>query len=238
MTSEAPVALVTGGTGQVGSVVVRFFAERGARVFVPYRTLAHWEALRASLGPLAGSVAGAQLDLGSADDAERAVTSAIERYGRLDWVLCLAGGYRPGRIAETDPALWEELLAMNLWPTANVLRAAVPRLLERGTGRIVTVGARAALDPGAGSVAYAAVKQAVMTMTLAVAREVRGTGSRPTVSRRRRSIHQRTGKRCRMRTIPSGYRVSRWLPCSGTSAHPRLLRSMGRLSRSRAGSEP
>ncbi|MCX2726966.1 SDR family NAD(P)-dependent oxidoreductase [Thermomicrobium sp. 4228-Ro] len=176
MTSEAPVALVTGGTGQVGSVVVRFFAERGARVFVPYRTLAHWEALRASLGPLAGSVAGAQLDLGSADDAERAVTSAIERYGRLDWVLCLAGGYRPGRIAETDPALWEELLAMNLWPTANVLRAAVPRLLERGTGRIVTVGARAALDPGAGSVAYAAVKQAVMTMTLAVAREVRGTG--------------------------------------------------------------
>lgn len=176
MTSEAPVALVTGGTGQVGSVVVRFFAERGARVFVPYRTLAHWEALRASLGPLAGSVAGAQLDLGSADDAERAVTSAIERYGRLDWVLCLAGGYRPGRIAETDPTLWEELLAMNLWPTANVLRAAVPWLLERGAGRIVTVGARAALDPGAGSVAYAAVKQAVMTMTLAVAREVRGTG--------------------------------------------------------------
>jgi len=176
MTSEAPVALVTGGTGQVGSVVVRYFAERGARVFVPYRTAAHWEALRASLGPLAEAVAGAQLDLAVAEEAERAVAGAIERWGKLDWVLCLAGGYRAGRIAETDRALWDELLAMNLWPTANVLRAALPRLLERGTGRVVTVGARAALDPGAGSVAYAAVKQAVMTLTLAVAREARGTG--------------------------------------------------------------
>ena len=105
MTSEAPVALVTGGTGQVGSVVVRFFAERGTRVFVPYRTAAHWEALRASLGPLAEAVAGAQLDLAVAEEAERAVAGAIERWGKLDWVLCLAGGYRAGRIAETDRAL-------------------------------------------------------------------------------------------------------------------------------------
>jgi len=176
MGAEAPVVLVTGGTGQVGSVVVRTFAERGARLFVPYRTAAHWQALRDSLGPLADSVAGEQLDLAVAEEAERAVAGAIERWGKLDWVLCLAGGYRAGRIAETDRALWDELLTLNLWPTANVLRAALPRLLERGTGRVVTVGARAALDPGAGSVAYAAVKQAVMTMTVAVAREVRGTG--------------------------------------------------------------
>ncbi len=176
MSGTRPVALVTGGTGQVGSVVVRMFAERGALLFVPYRTTAHWERLRESLGPLAEAVDGAQFDLAVAEDAERAVTSAIERFGRLDWVLCLAGGFRPGRIAESDRTLWEELLALNLWPTANVLRAAVPRLLARGTGRIVTVGARAALDPGPGAVAYAAVKQAVVTMTLAVARDVRGTG--------------------------------------------------------------
>ncbi len=176
MSGTRPVALVTGGTGQLGSVVVRIFAERGALLFVPYRTTAHWERLREALGPLAEAVDGAQADLALAEDAERAVTSALERYGRLDWVLCLAGGYRPGRIAETDRALWEELLALNLWPTANVLRAAVPLLLARGAGRIVTVGARAALDPGPSSVAYVAVKQAVMTMTLAVAREVRGTG--------------------------------------------------------------
>ncbi|MDW7983053.1 MAG: SDR family NAD(P)-dependent oxidoreductase, partial [Thermomicrobium sp.] len=158
MTSEAPVALVTGGTGQVGSVVVRYFAERGARLFVPYRTAAHWEALRASLGSLGDAVTGEPFDLVVAEHAERAVHAAFQRWGRLDWVLCLAGGYRPGRIAETDRSLWEELLALNLWPTANLLRAVVPRLLERGAGRVVTVGARAGVEPGAGAVADAARK--------------------------------------------------------------------------------
>jgi NAD(P)-dependent dehydrogenase (short-subunit alcohol dehydrogenase family) len=176
MTGEVPVALVSGGTGQVGSVVVRFFAERGARLLVPYRTSAHWEQLQESLGPLAGLVDGLAVDLADPEGGERAVAAALERFGRLDWVLCLAGGFRPGRLAETGQEVWQELLALNLWPTVSVLRAALPHLLAQGSGRIVTVGARAALDPGPGAVAYAAVKQAVVTLTLAIARECRGTG--------------------------------------------------------------
>ena len=176
MTGEVPVALVTGGTGQVGSVVVRFFAERGVRLLVPYRTHAHWERLRDALGPLASRVEGLTVDLADPAGGERAVAATLERFGRLDWVLCLAGGFRPGRLVETEQEVWQELLALNLWPTVSVLRAALPHLLEQGSGRIVTVGARAALDPGPGAVAYAAVKQAVVTLTLAVARQCRGTG--------------------------------------------------------------
>ncbi|MCS7051154.1 MAG: SDR family oxidoreductase, partial [Thermomicrobium sp.] len=146
------------------------------RLFVPYRSPEAWERLRERLGPLAEAVAGRRVDLAQPDGAEQAVAGAVERYGRVDWVLCLAGGFQPGRITETTPALWQELLALNLWPTANVLRAVVPRLLAQGAGRIVTVGARSALEPGAGAVAYAAVKHAVITLTLAVSRELRGTG--------------------------------------------------------------
>lgn len=176
MTGERPVALVTGGTGQVGTIVVRWFAERGARVFVPYRSAERWAAFRQELGALVEAVQGVQLDLADLTAGERAVAAALDAYGRLDWVLCLAGGFRPGRLAETGREDWDELLALNLWPTVGVVRAALPRLLAQGGGRIVTVGARAALDPGAGAAAYAAVKQAVIAVTLAVAKEVRGTG--------------------------------------------------------------
>ncbi len=176
MAEKRPVALVTGGTGQVGSVVVRWFAERGVQLFVPYRSSERWQHLRATLGAHVDSVDGLAVDLADPAGSEETVRAALERYGHLDWVLCLAGGFHAGRIAETTPQLWQELLALNLWPTANMLRATVPRLLAQGAGRIVTVGARAALDPGAGAVAYAAVKHAVITLTLAVARELRGTG--------------------------------------------------------------
>lgn len=174
--SIMPVALITGGTGQVGSVVVRHFAERGTRIFVPYRRAENWQALQEQLGALATAVEGIPVDLTDAQATQQLIDMVFRQAGRLDWVLCLAGGFRLGRIAESTPELWQELLALNLWPTANVLRVVVPRLLSQGEGRIVTIGARAALDPGPGSVAYAAVKQAVMTLTLAVAREVRGTG--------------------------------------------------------------
>lgn len=176
MAEERPVAFVTGGTGQVGSVVVRWFAERGARLFVPYRSSERWQQLRETLGELANVVEGMQVDLATPAGSEQAVTATFDHYGRLDWVLCLAGGFQPGRITDTTPELWQELLSLNLWPTAHVLRAVVPHLLAQGTGRIVTVGARAALDPGAGAVAYAVAKHAVITLTLAVARELRGTG--------------------------------------------------------------
>lgn len=174
--SIIPVALITGGTGQVGSVVVRHFAERGTRIFVPYRRAENWQALQEQLGALATAVEGIPVDLTDAQATQQLIDMVFRQAGRLDWVLCLAGGFRLGRIAESTPELWQELLALNLWPTANVLSVVVPRLLSQGEGRIVTIGARAALDPGPGSVAYAAVKQAVMTLTLAVAREVRGTG--------------------------------------------------------------
>jgi len=170
------VTMITGGTGQVGRVVVRRFAEAGAQVVVPYRTLAKWEELQAELGPLASQVDGLQADLVDEAAAQRVVARALERHGRIDHLLCLAGGFAGGRFLEAGVDLWDQMLALNLRPTLLALRAVLPHFLERGSGRAVTVGARQALEPSAGASAYAASKAAVIALTQSLARELRGTG--------------------------------------------------------------
>ena len=176
MSLTGTVTMITGGTGQVGRVVVRRFAEAGAQVVVPYRTLAKWEELQAELGPLASQVDGLQADLVDEAAVQRVVARALERHGRIDHLLCLAGGFAGGRFLEAGVDLWDQLLALNLRPTLLALRAVLPHFLERGSGRAVTVGARQALEPSAGASAYAASKAAVIALTQSLARELRGTG--------------------------------------------------------------
>ncbi len=176
MSLTGTVTMITGGTGQVGRVVVRRFAEAGAQVVVPYRTPAKWQELQAELGPLAGQVDGLQADLVDEAAAQRVVARAIERHGRIDHLLCLAGGFAGGRFLEASVDLWDQMLALNLRPTLLALRAVLPHFLERGSGRAVTVGARQALEPSAGASAYAVSKAAVIALTQSLARELRGTG--------------------------------------------------------------
>lgn len=175
--AEGQVVLITGGTGQVGQVVVEYFAARGAQVVVPYRSAERWEQLRAQLGELASRVIGiAAGDLADPAAARALVEEALAQAGRVDAVLCLAGGFVGGRFTESGPEQWLQMMAINFWPTVHVLRAAVPQLLAQGHGRIVTVGARTALEPAGGATAYVAAKGAVITLTQALARELRGSG--------------------------------------------------------------
>ncbi|MCM8748953.1 SDR family oxidoreductase [Thermomicrobiaceae bacterium CFH 74404] len=176
MSFSSSVTMVTGGTGQLGRVVVRRFAEAGSQVVVPYRTPGKWEELQAELGPLTSRVDGLHADLIDEATVQRAVAQALARHGRIDHLLCLAGGFAGGRFLETGIDLWEQMLALNLRPTLLALHAVLPHLVERGSGRVVTVGARQAVEPSAGAPAYAASKAAVIVLTQSLARELRGTG--------------------------------------------------------------
>jgi NAD(P)-dependent dehydrogenase (short-subunit alcohol dehydrogenase family) len=176
MRLEGTVTVVTGGTGQVGRVVVRRFAEQGGRVIVPYRNQEKWSALRSWLGSLAEQVDGLRADLTDWSAVQQVSAQVIERHGQIDHVFCLAGGFAPGRFVETGPDLWDRMHALNVQPTLLTLRATLPFLVGRGRGRAVTIGARQALEPAAGASAYAASKAAVIVLTQSIARELRGTG--------------------------------------------------------------
>ena len=171
--------VVAGGAGALGRAVVTALVQRGARVAVPFRSAAGWEALRQELGGGAGdSLWGGPADLSDPASAARFVDEAAERLGRLDGVAALAGGYAGSATLEKAPVReWDDMMRTNLATTYGLCRAALPHLLERG-GSVVTVASRLAESGGAGAAAYAVSKAAVMALTRVLALENRDRGVR------------------------------------------------------------
>lgn len=170
------VAIITGGTGALGTAVVSEFASAGATVVVPYRRESSYAALRQELGDLGARVHGQEADVADQGAVAALVEATLDQHQQIDILLNLVGGYDGGRFAETDLDLWDRMLRLNLRSTVVCTRAVLPHMLERDQGRIVTIGAKSALDPSTGSSAYAAAKAAVISMTQTVAREIRASG--------------------------------------------------------------
>ena len=148
------VALVTGARGGIGSAVVAAFEAAGHRVLGVDRDVA---------------------DLTAADQAAAAVAAAVERFGRLDAVVCAHGGsgrrFGDGPVDECTEAGWDATLDMNLKSVYLVCRAAVPALRAAGGGAIVTVASVLGLvgDRDFATHAYAASKGGLIALTRAMA---------------------------------------------------------------------
>lgn len=172
MSAEPRVVMITGAAGNLGRAVARAFAGE-ALVLVGQ----HRDALAAAFGadsPRQLLVAANLLDQQQAD---RAVRAAIDRFGRLDVLCNLAGGFRMGQaVHETSDANWSFLFDLNARTLLNAVRAAVPRMLERGSGKVVNVGAFSALKGAAQMGAYTASKAVVIRLTEAMAAELRERG--------------------------------------------------------------
>lgn len=110
-------------------------------------------------------------NLSSAEEAKSTVDGIGARFGRIDILAHLVGGFAGGKtIAETDTATFQRMLDLNLNSTFHVLRAVIPLMRRAGTGRIVAIGSRTAEDPGPG-VAYSASKAALVSLLRTVAAE-------------------------------------------------------------------
>lgn len=168
----APVrtALVTGGTGGLGSAVTRAFLDDGWQVVVPYlseRELRHVE--RHDRLALAEADL---LDEASVRDVVR--LSGGDDVAPLGAVVNLVGGFASGgRVHETPIADFESQLRLNLRPTYLVTHSAIPALLSAGGGAVVCVSARAAVRPFAGAIGYVTAKAAVLALVDALAVEYR-----------------------------------------------------------------
>ncbi len=168
-------ALVTGGTGGLGSAVVARLLDDGWRVVVPW--VAERELERVERRPGLELV---EADLFEPDAVAAAVATAAGDAGApLRAVVNLVGGFAQGaRVAEEPIETFEAQLRLNLRPTYLVTQAALPHLVAAGGGAIVCVGTRAALQPFAGAAGYVTAKAAVIAFAQAVAVEYRDEGVR------------------------------------------------------------
>lgn len=168
-------ALVTGGTGGLGTAVVGRLLDDGWRVVVPWVAERELERVERREG----------LELVQADlfDAD-AVAAVVARAGEDDvaplrGVANLVGGFGMGaKVAEAPIDEFDAQLRLNLRPTYLVTQAALPRIVAAGGGGIVCVGSRAALQPFSGAAGYVTAKAAVIAFAQAVAVEYRDEGVR------------------------------------------------------------
>lgn len=161
------VMAVTGGSGFLGRAVIEAARRAG------------WEAAaidHAATAPGAdeGVFRIGGVDLADPAAAARAVEAVVARFGRLDALINLAGGFRWQTLADGPFESWTALYAMNVLTTAAASKAALPYLVASGRGAIVNVGANGAVKAGAGMDAYAAAKAGVHRLTEALAEEWKG----------------------------------------------------------------
>jgi NAD(P)-dependent dehydrogenase (short-subunit alcohol dehydrogenase family) len=160
------VIAVTGGHGVLGRAVVEAALADGLKVAV----IDHATGQSAPEGVL--ELGG--IDLTDPASATQAIDAVASHFGRLDALLNIAGGFVWQTTEDPEPA-WARLFALNLTTALNASRAALPHLKASPEGRIVNVGANAALKSAAGMGAYAASKAGVHRLTESLGEELKET---------------------------------------------------------------
>jgi len=166
--------VITGAFGALGRVVAGEAAKSGLNVAALDVAPAPPPGLGEHLGAnalLLGSV-----DLSTPQGAAKAIEAVNARFSRLDALVNIAGGFVWEEIESGDAATWTRMFALNLGTALNASRAALPYLLKSGEGRIVNVGANAALKAASGMGPYAASKSAVHRLTESLAEEMKTRG--------------------------------------------------------------
>jgi 2-keto-3-deoxy-L-fuconate dehydrogenase len=153
--------LITGGASGIGAACVRRFQSDGCQVAVLDRDE---ELLRAS--PAEGAYA---CDVTDERELEASVAEAAMRLGGIDVVIAAAGIAGRGTVADTDPADWDRVIAVNLRGVFLTARVTIPHLRAAGGGAIVNVASQLGVVAAASAAAYCASKGAVISLTRAMA---------------------------------------------------------------------
>ncbi|PCE23136.1 3-oxoacyl-[acyl-carrier-protein] reductase [Paraburkholderia acidicola] len=166
------VVAVTGGFGALGSTAGKVLATRGMQVVLLGREAAPH--LSEESGNNLIAIGG--VDLASPAQTRQAFAEIKTRFGRLDALVNIAGGFRWELIAGGSADTWDLMYQMNVKTVLTASEAAIPFLLENGVGRIVNISAMAALKAGLGMGAYSASKAGVARLTEALAEELKQKG--------------------------------------------------------------
>ncbi|MCI8594265.1 MAG: 3-oxoacyl-ACP reductase FabG [Oscillospiraceae bacterium] len=171
------VALVTGASKGIGAATARILAAEGCAVAVNYnRSKAEAEALAAEIRDNGGTAIAVQADVSDGAAAAKMVDNVLEKFCQLDILVCNAGVTWQGLLHEMTAEEWRKVFAVDVDGVFHCCHAALPHMIHRKTGRIITVSSMWGVTGGACEVAYSAAKAAVIGFSKALAKEVGPSG--------------------------------------------------------------
>ena len=167
---KGKVVLVTGANGGLGTHVTRAFLDAGATVIGTSRKIQPSDFDSPNFTAIPGEIS-------SYDSAKAVVDQLAVRFGKLDVLAHTIGGFAGGQsVAGTDDTTFRQMFDLNVNATFHLLRATLPVMRKTGNARIIAIGSRAAVDPGANVGAYSASKAAMVSLIQTVALENKDAG--------------------------------------------------------------
>ncbi len=171
------VVVITGASQGIGAAAARVFAGAGAKVALLARNSTKIADLAAEIGP--DNAIALPCDVSNWDQTRQAVAAAAARFGRLDVLINNAGVIEPmARLADSDPALWDRAVDINLKGVYHGIRAALPMMKAQGAGTIITTSSGAATSPYDGWSGYCSSKAGALMLTRALHLEEGANGIR------------------------------------------------------------
>jgi NAD(P)-dependent dehydrogenase (short-subunit alcohol dehydrogenase family) len=167
------IAIITGGTGALGRAVVSAFIEEGAKVVCTYiidEELSHYSSSLTE--NQRSNLVFVQTDVTKEKSVAEVVQKTLERFGRVDVLVNIVGGFTYAKIIDTDEKTWDSMMNINLKSTFLCSKAVLPQMIKQNYGKIINVSSRPGLKGSSGVGAYAASKAAVMNLTETIADEV------------------------------------------------------------------
>ncbi len=165
------VALVTGGTGGIGSSIVQRLAAMGHRVATNYRDEERARTWQAKMRERGVEVALARGDVSSADEAQALIEDIERQLGPIEVLVNNAGITRDSTFHRMTPLQWNDVIGTNLNSCFNVTRPVIEGMRERKWGRIVQISSINGLKGQYGQANYAAAKAGMHGFTISLARE-------------------------------------------------------------------
>ena len=171
---EGRVAIVTGAGAGIGEAVARRLGEFGADVLLVDNRREAMEPIVAELQSRDTRSFAMVADVTAPDQVKAAVDGCIDRFGRIDILVCAAGGFKARcPVAEMPDEMWNSIVTLNLTGVFVSMRAVLPHMIQQQYGRIVSVSSDAAVTTRhISNAAYAAAKAGIIALSRHVAREV------------------------------------------------------------------
>lgn len=177
MMVENKVVIITGATGGLGKVTVKRFAQHGARLVLVGTNNEKLQQLASTLDIPEARILIHAADLNEPEAAESLIASVLDKFGRLDILLHLVGGWSGGKpVVNVDDQQVETMLQQHLWTTFHLVQACVPAMDANHWGRILVISSPTASHPVADVSPYAIGKAAQEALILSLAQETKGNG--------------------------------------------------------------